>query len=161
MSTQTDVAQDSSTIRRPCRLCACRSRVQVVYDTSALLLLLPPTPRPAVCRGTCPPPPTSLALLRRTPQLHLLVFKYRYTLVPFPYRLPPPGMADGLVPSWQCDITPSTSSSLHQVSGDEMNEEEEKRHGAAQHKHGPLLLSLSRCIVSVMFLAAMPVCRGV
>lgn len=29
--------------------------------------------------------------------------------------LPIPGMAEGCVPSWQCDITPSTSNSLHQV----------------------------------------------
>lgn len=80
--------------------------------------------------------------LRPLPQLHcgehhstffrLLVFKYRYTHVSFPHRSPSLGMADGLVTSWQCDITPSTSSSLHQVSGD-------VRGGMNEEACGPLL----------------------
>jgi len=35
---------------------------------------------------------------------------------PIHHRLPHPGMADGFTPSWQCYITPLTSSSVRQVS---------------------------------------------
>lgn len=39
---------------------------------------------------------------------------------PIHHRLPHPGMADGFTPSWQCYITPLTSSSVRQVNFSEM-----------------------------------------